>query len=126
MGEDTVQNDLHAALVCLVAEMPEIILRAEHRVDAGIVVGVVPVRRPRHEDRVEVEHLDAEVMQIVQLFAHTGEIAAEKVVICDLAALVRLPDRDVVRVAVDPVGLELVMQVGLSGCLQSGQGRSGT
>lgn len=73
---------------------------AEHRVDAGIVIRVVPVCRPGHEDRVEVEHLDTEIMQIIQLFAHAGEIAAEKVVICDLAAFVRLPDGDVVRVAV--------------------------
>ena len=115
VGEHAVQNDLHAALVRLVAEVPEIVLCAEHRVDAGIVIRVVPVRRPGHEDRVEVERLDAEIMQIIQLFAHAGEIAAEKVVICDLTAFVRLPDGDVVRVAVNPVGLELVVQVGLTG-----------
>ena len=54
VGEYAVQHDPHAKLMRRGAQSGEIILRAEHRVDALIIIRVVAVIRPRHEDGVEI------------------------------------------------------------------------
>ena len=54
MAEYAVENDLHAQRVRRAAERAEIRLRAEHGVDALVITGIVPVRRPCIENRIEI------------------------------------------------------------------------
>ena len=111
MAEHAVQNDLHAMRVRLGAERAEILLCAEHGVDPLIVAGVVPVRRPGIEDRVQIQDLHAELLQVRQLFPDAVQIAAVKIVVQDLTVSVRQIDRRVVLVFVHPIGRDLPGQI---------------
>ena len=64
VAEHPVENDANAARVSLVAQGAEVLLRAEHGVRAAIVGRVIAVVRPRHENRVQVENADAQLLQI--------------------------------------------------------------
>ena len=111
VAEHAVQNDLHPMRVRLGAERAEILLRAEHGVDPLIVAGVVPVRRPGVEDRVQVQDLHTKLLQVRQLFPDAVQIAAVKIVVQDLAVDVRQVDRYVVLVFVHPVGRDFPGQI---------------
>ena len=54
VAEHAVQNDLHAQRVRRAAERAEIRLCTEHGVDALVITGIVPVRRPCIENRIEI------------------------------------------------------------------------
>ena len=110
-----VEHDLHAQLVRRRAQRRKIRLRAEHRVDALIVIGVIAVVRPRHKNGVEVQNFDAQIVQIRQLFADTVEIPAVKVVVQHLAVGVRPPDGHVLAVFMHPVGLQFLRAVARPG-----------
>ena len=77
--EDAVQQDPDAAGVGLPEERLEVRLGPEVRVDHVVAAGVVAVVRWRGEDRVEVEHRDAERLQVVELGGDPGQVAAEEV-----------------------------------------------
>ena len=111
VAEHAVQNDLHPMRVRLGAERAEILLCAEHGVDPLIVAGVVPVRRPGVEDRVQVQDLHTKLLQVRQLFPDAVQIAAVKIVVQDLAVGIRQVDRYVVLVFVHPVGRDFPGQI---------------
>ena len=111
VGEHPVENDAHAARVSLVAQGAEVLLRAEHGVRAAIVRRVIAVVRPRHEDRVQVENADAQLLQIRQLFANARKISAEKVVVPHLTVRIGAVLRQLIGAFVHPERLELIGQV---------------
>ena len=93
------------------AQRPEIVLRSQHRVDAPIVARVVPVRRKREEDRVQIQKLHAKLLQIGKLFAYAVQIAAVKVVVPDLAVRIRQIHGHIMLVFMHPIGLKLLFAV---------------
>ena len=54
VAEYAVENDLHPQRMRRVAERAEILLCTEHGVNALVIAGIVPVRRPCIENRIEV------------------------------------------------------------------------
>ena len=92
-------------------QRPEIVLCSQHRVNAPIVARVVPVRRKREENRVQIQKLHAEFLQIGKLFANAVQIAAVKVVVPDLAVCVRQIHGHIMLVFMHPIGLEFLFAV---------------
>ena len=105
MGKHAVENHLHPPCMRVLAQSPEIFLGPQHRVDASVVAGVVPVRGKREENRVQIQKLHAQLLQIRKLFPDSGEISAVKVVVPDLSVLVRQIHRHVLLVLMHPVRL---------------------
>ena len=73
--EDAVEDHAHPAGVGRVEELAEGGVAAEERVDPVVVPGVVAVVRGGGEDRVEVEGVHAEVLQVVELLGDAEEVA---------------------------------------------------
>ncbi len=73
--EHAVQDDLDPLRVRPVDQAAERGIAAEHRVDAEIVVRVIPVVRGRLEDRREVDRVDAQIQQIIEMFEHPDQVA---------------------------------------------------
>ena len=96
--EHAVQHHAHAARRGLAAQLTEILLAAEQRVDALVIARVVAVVGIGLKDRVEVDRGHAQALQIVELLDHAAQRAPEKVVVQDLAVLVRTIGRDIVPV----------------------------
>ena len=115
VGEYAVQHDPHAKLMRRGAQGGKIVLRAEHRVDALIIIRVVAVIRPRHKNRVEIQDLHAQLPQIRQLLADAVQVAAVKIVVQHLAVRIRLPDWHILAVFMHPVGLQFILTVALPG-----------
>ena len=67
-------------LLCRIDKMAEILVRAEDRVDLQIIARVVVVVALRLEDRVEIDGVDAEFLEIRQLRLDAPEIAAEEII----------------------------------------------
>ena len=111
VGKHAVQNHPHPPCVRLRAQRPEIVLRSQHRVNAPIVARVVPVRRKREEDRVQIQKLHAKLLQIGKLFAYAVQIAAVKVVVPDLAVRIRQIHGHIMLVLMHPIGLEFLFAV---------------
>ena len=111
VGEHAVENDAHAARVSSVTQGAEVLLRAEHGIRAAIIRRIIAVVRPRHENRVQVENADAQLLQIRQLFADAREISAEKIVVAHLALRIGAVLRQLVGAFMHPERLELAGQV---------------
>ena len=111
VGEHPVENDAYAARVSLVAQGAEVLLRAEHGVRAAIVGRVIAVVRPRHENRVQVENADAQLLQIRQLFADARKISAEEIVVAHLTVRIGAVLRQLIGAFMHPERLELAGQV---------------
>ena len=119
VAEDTVENDFHTKRVGRVAQRTEIVLCAEHGIDALIIAGIIPVCRPGVENRIEIQKLHAERIQIWKLFTDAVQISAVEVVIEHLAVGVRQIDRYVVLVLVHPIGLDFPGQIAGSGLIKA-------
>ena len=76
--EHTVQDHPHAPLRRLGAELPEVLLRAQHGVDLRIVRRVVAVVGGGLKDGAQVQGGDAQGLQIVQLGRDARQGAAEE------------------------------------------------
>ena len=61
--------------VRLVDELGQCIVAAEERIHRQVVVCVVAMVRRGHEDRVQVERRDAEVLQVVEPLGEAAKIA---------------------------------------------------
>ena len=85
-----VENNGDAHLGGLVAQAAERRLVAQHRIDAQVVGRVVAVVARRLEDRVEVDHRDAQALEVAELLADAVERAAVEIPARD--ALVGLGD----------------------------------
>ena len=68
MGEYAVVDHMDTAFFRFGAEVFEILLGAEDRVDMGVIAGIVAVVGIRFKNRVEVDTAHAEPFQIVELF----------------------------------------------------------
>lgn len=74
MVEDAVQHDGDAPGLGLAAEGTELLLVAQHGVNAQVVGRVVAVVAGRLKDGVEVDHGHAEVCQVVELLADATQV----------------------------------------------------
>ena len=79
--EHAVQHHAHAAPRRLSAQLAEILLRAEHRVNGLVIARIIAVVGIRLEDRVKVDRGHAQAFQIVQLLDDPAQRAPEKVVV---------------------------------------------
>ena len=71
-----VDHDLDVSCVCGLGEFVEIIHGSELRVDVAVIVHVVAtVGQLGRIERTEPDGVDAKVLQIVDLFGHTGNLA---------------------------------------------------
>ena len=59
--------------------MLEVVIRAENRVDFEIVARIVMMIALRLEDRVQIDCVDAEILEIRQLRLDAAQIAAEEI-----------------------------------------------
>ena len=119
VAEYAVENDLHTKRMRRIAKGAEISLCAEHGVNALIIAGVISVRRPSIENRIEIQDLNAERMQIRQLFADPVQISAVKVVIEHFSVGIRQIDRYIVLVLMHPIWLDLAGQITGSGLIKT-------
>ena len=78
--EYAVEHHAHAQRLGLFAQARQRLLVAEHRIDPAIVARVVFVVGARAENRVEVQHAHAELLEVRQLLPHALQIAAEEIV----------------------------------------------
>ena len=89
--DDEVHDEAHAAAVEVGEQGVEVLERAEHRLDVLVVGDVVAVVvHRRRVDRRQPQHVDAEVLQVVQPRAHAGEVADAVTVAVREAARVHL------------------------------------
>ena len=72
-------------MLCFPAKAAEILLGAQHRVDAKVVGCVVAVVGGGFKNGIQVQHGDAQSGQIIQLGDDAIERAAEKVPVSYLA-----------------------------------------
>ena len=79
--EHAVQHHAHAAPRRLSAQLAEILLRAEHRVNGLVIARIIAVVGIRLEDRVKVDRGHAQAFQIVQLLDDPAQRAPEKIVV---------------------------------------------
>ena len=98
--ENAVVDHVDTARLCLCAQLAEVVLRAEDRVDLGIVAGVVAVIGVGLADGIEIDAAHAKFLQVVELLGDALEVAHKKVGVGDLAVLVGLPDGKRVPVGV--------------------------
>ena len=103
VGEHAVQDHPNAPLPRRLAQGPEVLLRAEGRVDHAIIAGVVLVVAAGLEDGVEVDHRHAHGAYVVQLLHDAAQVAAEVVVVDAVAILVVVDTQGRVVVPVDVV-----------------------
>ena len=78
MVKNAIQNDVHPAPVGLIQQFEEDRVLPQNRVHMPVIIGVVAVVGGGHEDRVEVERVDPEVLQIVQFLIDAQQIPALK------------------------------------------------
>ena len=88
--EDAVQHDGDATLSGLAGQGAELLLVAQHGVNAQVVGRVVAVVAGRLKDGVEVDHGHAEVCQVVELLADATQGAAVEVPLQDVPVLALL------------------------------------
>ena len=110
--EHAVQHHAHTACGSLLAQCAEILLAAEQRVDALVVARVIAMVGIRLKHRIEINGGHMQAFQIVQLADDPAQRTAEKVVVENLAVLIRPVNRDIVPVFVqhtrrDPLPLRL-------------------
>ena len=102
MAEDAVKDDVDACFFGGLAESGKFFIRPQHGVDAEVIGRTVAVIAGTFKNRVEVNRRDSQFLQVRQLFPDTGDVAAKKVVIDDVALAFALAViRHVVPVAVD-------------------------
>ena len=77
--EHAVEDDAHSACVDTVDQPPQIVLRAEGRVDLEIIGRVVLVVRRRAEDGRQIQARHAERLNIVELLRNARQIAAHEI-----------------------------------------------
>src|ERR1700682_4034448 len=80
MVEDAVENELHAATARLSSQRGESSISAECRINVEIIVRVVTVVRARGENRVHVDAVHAERLDIVQFVLNAEQVAAVELV----------------------------------------------
>ena len=85
VGEHTVEHDADAAVRRGRAELFEVRVRAENGIDLPVIAGVVPVVGGALEDRVEVQHRHAELLQVVQPVGDAAQGAAIEINGCVFA-----------------------------------------
>ena len=109
--EHAVENDLHAAAVQFRRQRGEGRVAAERRIDVQIVVGVVAVIGAGREDRVHVDGVDAERLDVIEFVLHALQIAAveliAELVVAGRAGIARIADLRVPEV----VGERLLVAV---------------
>ena len=74
--EDAVEHHPHPAPVGRLDQVGERLVAAEQRIDREVVVRVISVVRRRREDRVQVERVDAQVLEIAELVGEAAQVAA--------------------------------------------------
>ena len=80
MGKHAVEHDADPHLPRHLAQMREVLVRAEDRVDAHVVGGVVTVIGARLDDGVEIEAADPQLLEIGQLLLDAAQRPAVKIV----------------------------------------------
>src|SRR6202022_428322 len=80
MVEDAVEDDLHAAPVRLSSKRGESGISAECRINMEIIVRVVTVVRAGGENRVHVDGVHAQRLDIVQFILNAEQVAAVELV----------------------------------------------
>ncbi len=85
---------IHRILLCDEREVA-FRIRTEVRIYVMKAVSIILVHRPRIEDRVEIDDIDAQIRQIIQLIDHPLQIAAvapmEDTVVIEIRAEFLLP-----------------------------------
>ena len=85
MAEDAVEDDMDAFFPGSLTEFGELFIRPQHGVDAEVIGRAVTVIAGTFKNRVEVNGRNAQFLEIGQFFPDAGDVAAEKVVIDDVA-----------------------------------------
>ena len=110
MGKHAVKDHADTLSVRSITQGFEVVLRTEHGINALIVGGIIAVIGIRHEDRIHVQHPDAERLQIRQLFPNAVQVAAEEIT-APVALFIRAVLRQFVPVFMYGKGLQLIRQI---------------
>ena len=78
MVEYGIQDNVKSRLVRRLHELTEVFLPAEHLIDRKVILGVVFMIAHRLKDGRQIERVDAQLMEIRQLFCNAFEISARK------------------------------------------------
>ena len=100
--EDAVEDDADAERLRAGAQLPEVLLGAEQRVDPEEIRGVVAVVGVRLEDGVQVDRAHPHAFEVGQLLGDAPQVAAEVVGVGHLAVTVGQVFGQLVPVAVEP------------------------
>ena len=114
MGVNTVQNHPNAPSVGGIAHGGEVFHRAQHGIRRFVITGVIAVIGKTLTDGVQVQNGRTQRGDIVHFFCDSPEIAAEKVVIQDLALGIGSPIHFLVPIAVYGVGFQLPGKIHLA------------
>ena len=74
--EDAVKDNAHATRVAGVEQFAHCRVPTEERIDLEVVIRVVPVVRRGGEHRIEVDRVDAEPLEMVEVFDHAEQVTA--------------------------------------------------
>ena len=83
VAEYTVQDDADALLPGSLAQLFQLLLCAQERIYPLVVACVVAMVAAALENGVQVQHCDAQLLQVGQLFPDAGQIASEEIVVHD-------------------------------------------
>ncbi len=110
VAENAVEHNFYAEPVSFFAKRRKILFGSEKRINIFVVRRVVSVIALSLENRIEVDAGNAELLQISELFLYALEIAAEIVVVENLAVGRRYPEWIAVPVrAQNPVGRDVFL-----------------
>ena len=80
MVENAVKDNFHTFFVRGVQKAFEVVFRPQKFVDFQIIAGVVAVIRKSLENRRKINYADAKFFKVIEFFANSVEVSAEKVV----------------------------------------------
>ncbi|EEG31653.1 hypothetical protein CLOSTMETH_00688 [[Clostridium] methylpentosum DSM 5476] len=88
VAENSVQDDPNTAFFRLTAEVDKILFCAEQGIDLSVISSVITVVGMRLKNGIEINHCDAELLEIREFFLDSEQVAPKIVAVCDLPLLV--------------------------------------
>src|SRR5205085_10488549 len=74
--EDSIEDQMHAALIDGRDERLKRGIAAERRINVQVIVRVVAMIRARGEDRIQIDRVNAEALQVVEFLFDAFQITA--------------------------------------------------
>ena len=83
VGTDMIDRDIehqvHVSGMHLICQFGERFIASEIRIDEIVIERIIAMHRRCPEDRIQIDGIDAEILQIVEFFNNTVQIAAVEI-----------------------------------------------